>query len=138
MLHILGALTLLAFLTAGCVSSTTIKETSDFGVSRLSVDTPDGMKVRLDLGKEYDSFYGSLKWVDGKPEVSVTAIGARGFEGQALASSVAVEVQRQLTERVELGAELTAELASSITKAVLGSALLPALPSLLPHQEVAP
>ena len=119
---------ILAGFMAGCTSTKTIEETSDFGMTRLEVSTPDGMKVKLDLGKEYSSFEGSLSWSEGKPVVDVRAIGVRAFEGQALAASVAMEVQRQLTERLHIGGEITADVVSAVVKAVLGSMILPGVP----------
>jgi hypothetical protein len=113
----------------GCTSNIATREVTDFGMTRLEVKTPDGMSVKLDLGKEYSSFEGHLTWVDGKPDVQVTAIGVSAFEGQALATAAVMEIQRQLTERVRIGGEVTESVVTAITRSVLGgmakSALFP-------------
>lgn len=116
----------------GCASNIATREVTDFGMTRLEVTTPDGMSVKLDLGKEYSSFEGRLTWVDGKPDVHITAIGVAAFQGQALATAAVMEIQRQLTERIRIGGEVTESVVTAITRSVLGgmvkSTLMPVPP----------
>lgn len=119
------ALILLAvLLSTGCASNVALRESSDFGVSRLEMRRPDGTHVKLDLGKEYASFKASLSWdEEGRPAVKVEAVGVRAFEGQALAAHVVAEVERQISVRTAAGGVITSGVVGGIVQKVLAGAL---------------
>jgi len=76
-------------------------------MTRLNVKTAAGTVIEMDLGKQYESFHGTLTWVDGNPVVIIEATGVSAFEGQATAARVAVEIEREVTRRLKLGDPLT-------------------------------
>ena len=111
-----GALAVFVGAVTGCANSL-----QDAGMTRVRVATPNGTVVEIDLGKEYEQFEATLTWVDNRPVVSISATGVRAFEGQALAAAVAIEIQRQISERIRLGVAVTVDEVSAITNDVLGS-----------------
>jgi len=102
--------------------TTSIHTTPVFGKPGESVI---GIKYDIVLGKEYEAFDLSLTWSDeGRPIVTVRAVGVKAFEGQRSAQAITLAIQQTLSAA---GVEVTESIMQGIGDAVKASIFPPSL-----------